>query len=290
MLPILTPEHLADVPGLDDLVLPALVEETVTFELRKGAGFRHTLALAGRGGTGKTQLGLAIAKELQAEQVIVINTAPTGEKWREIYAAIDEGTFILMDEIHTYGKHPEVLDLGENALGLGRKLDALWIYAATTDRGKVPQPAMSRFPVRLDLTYSPEEINRIADVISARFDIELSDEERKILVKASVGNPRTMRNILGFWAAGPKNAIRMSSLTADGLDPDAIRLLFALAKLRSGATIGEERLAGLLNASSSGGGIKDVLAVVVQLGFVEYASTGLAITPAGRHRIAPPKG
>ena len=283
---IVTRDILADELSLSDLVLPAKVEEVLTFELTAaspGRPFGNCLALAGRGGTGKTSLGLALAKELDAEQVIMISSAPNRNEWVDIYDAIEDGTFILCDEIHTYGKHSQLLDLGEGGRTLGKRVQ-YWLFGATTDRAKMTQPLMSRFPVRVNMQYSDDEIERIADVTAERAGYALDDVERAKLIRASIGNPRTMRTIMRYITAGMDQAIRLAQLTADGLDDDAIAMLKYLSSMPLHASIGEDRLAKVLNAGS---GIADVSAALKQLGYIEYTPGGICISQVGRRRLAP---
>ena len=283
-------EMLEDELGLEDIVLPETIDDILTYELvtsaKRNRPFRHTLALAGSGGTGKTTLGFALAKALDAEQVLLISAAPVRAEVEWIQANIEDGTFVLADEIHSYGKQTWLLDLLEGARGLGRRVE-FTAFGATTNRGQIPQTIMSRFPIRLDINYNDEELARIADQIASRFKITLNEEDRGVLLRASVGNPRTMRNILGFWDKGPTEAVRMAQLTRDGLDGSCLAMLDYLAD--HGKPVGRATLARILEAP---GGIQDVEAVLIRRKYVAPTPSGLSITHAGikRARIRAEKG
>lgn len=280
---IIKPDFLDQELSLEDMILPSTVDKVVRYELvnshRRNRPFRHTLALAGMGGTGKTTLGFALAKELNADQVLLVSAKPVRSEVEFILENIEDGTFLLLDEIHSYANQTWLLDLLEGARGLGRRVD-FTAFGATTNKGQLPQTIITRFSIRLDINYSDDELARIADQIASRFEIDLDKEGRDILLRASVGNPRTMRNILGFWDQGPNEAVRMAQLTVDGLDQSAIAMLEYLSD--HGKPVGRATLARILEAP---GGIQDVESVLIRRRYVSPTPSGLSITHAGIKRI-----
>jgi Holliday junction resolvasome RuvABC ATP-dependent DNA helicase subunit len=277
------PERLASELSLDDLILPANIERVVTFELMRSAREeqlpRHMLALTGAGGLGKTSLGLAIAKEVGCTGVIIVPSKPVRAEVDWIMANLDDGMMLLLDELHSYANQTWLLDTLEGARGIGRSIE-FFAFGATTNRGALPQTVFSRFPVRLDISYSDEELARIADQVASRFGITLDNHGREVLLRAAVGNPRTMRNILGFWDAGPEQAVEMAQLTRDGLDESALRMLEYMAE--HARPIGRATLARVLEAP---GGLADVEAVLIRRRYIKPTPSGLVIEHAGAKRV-----
>lgn len=290
MATLIKPERLAEELSLDELILPAGIEEVITFELTASAREkrppRHMLALTGAGGLGKTSLGLAIAKEIDATGVILVSAKPDRKEVDWIMSTIDDDMVLILDELHSFANQTWLLDTLEGARGIGRSV-RFTAFGATTNRGQLPQTVFSRFPIRLDIAYTDEELGRIADQIASRFDIVLDERGRDILLKAAVGNPRTMRNILGFWAAGPEKAVQMAQLTVDGLDDSALKMLAYLVEHQR--PIGRKTLAGILNAP---GGLNDVEAVLIRRKYIKPTPSGLVAEAAGakRMRIRAEKG
>lgn len=237
------------------------------------------LAMTGAGGLGKTSLGFAIAKEIDADGVILVPSKPVRAEVDWIVANIDDNYVLLLDEIHSYANQTWLLDMLEGARGLGRSIEFM-AFGATTNRGELPQTIKSRFPVQLPIQYSDEELRRIADQIASRFEVTLDDHSREVLLRAAVGNPRTMRTILGFWDAGPEQAVEMAQLTKDGLDGEALKMLEYLAEHQR--PIGRAALARILEAP---GGIDDVAAVLVRRRYIKPTPAGLVIVHAGQERL-----
>jgi Holliday junction resolvasome RuvABC ATP-dependent DNA helicase subunit len=279
---ILNHEALERELSLSELILPPKISRVIEFELvqsaRQSRPPRHMLALAGSGGTGKTSIGLAMAKEL-GYQVMLVSAPPVRAEVDGLKNALEDGMVLLLDEIHSYSRQPWLLDLLEGARGLGRQVE-FCAFGATTNRGQLPQTIMSRFPIRLDIDYTDEQLLQIADQIASRSKIVLSDEERVILLRASVGNPRTMRNILGFWEAGPAEAVSMAQLTRDGLDSGALAMLAYLHE--HDRPIGRDTLSRILEAP---GGIQDVESVLTRRRYITPTPSGLTITAAGKKRL-----
>lgn len=290
MATLITPERLAEELSLDELILPAGIEEVITFEMTASAQERrpprHMLALTGAGGLGKTSLGLAIAKEISAAGVILVSAKPDRKEVDWILAHIEDDMLLLLDEIHSYANQTWLLDTLEGARGIGRSV-RFTAFGATTNRGQLPQTVFSRFPIRLDIAYTDEELGRIADQVASRFGITLDTHGREVLLRAAVGNPRTMRNILGFWAAGPEKAVEMAQLTRDGLDDSALQMLAYL--IDHGRPIGRQALARILGAP---GGLNDVEAVLIRRRYIKPTPSGLVADHAGvkRMRIRAEKG
>jgi Holliday junction resolvasome RuvABC ATP-dependent DNA helicase subunit len=237
---------------------------------------RHMLALTGAGGLGKTSLALAVAKEVDCAGVIIVPAKPVRAEVDWIMATIDDGMMLLLDELHSYANQTWLLDTLEGARGIGRSVD-FFAFGATTNRGALPQTVFSRFPVRLDISYSDEELARIADQVASRFGITLDNHGREVLLRAAVGNPRTMRNILGFWDAGPEEAVQMAQLTRDGLDDvGAARCWSTWPSTQR--PIGRATLARVLEAP---GGLADVEAVLIRRRYIKPTPSGLVIEHAG---------
>lgn len=284
MISVTNRESLAREIGFDGLVVPEKIQRVLNYEIhasqQSGRAHRHCIALAGRGGTGKTSIGLALARSIDAEQMILVPSAPTRKEVEFICATIDDGTFLLLDEIHSYARQTWLLDLLEGARGLGRQV-SFTAFGATTNKGQVPQTLLSRFPIRLDIDYTDDELERIAVAIAARYNITLSPDDMTVLLRASVGNPRTMRTILGFWGAGgPEDAVELAMLTTDGLDNDAIRVLEYLSEHKR--SIGRDMLARVMDAP---GGLEDTVSLLTARRYIELKPQGVCISSAGIRRV-----
>lgn len=283
---ILDPDALALEYSLNDLVIPDDVYSIIEFELESGRKFRNSIALAGMGGAGKTSLMMAIARQIAATRVVLVASKPTAKEIELIKEAIIDDCVLMLDEVHDYAGQAWLLDTTYGARGLikdGKRVE-FTVFAATTNRGAIPQTLMSRFPVKLNLKYSRDEVLRILNQVAGRVGVVLSSEEERILHNASNGNPRTAETILGFWDCGdPHEAVRMSQLTPDGLDHDCIRLLAYLEEHRSQRkAFGRNTLA---KALESPGGIADIEAILIRRKYVIHTPQGLEISANGINRV-----
>lgn len=286
---ILEPELLSQEYSLNDLILPADVADIINYELqeseRQGRMFRNTLALTGSGGLGKTSLGLAIGRQIGASKVIMVTAKPDRKEQDRILDSLEDGSLLLLDEIHDYAKQTWLLDTIYGARGLTRdgKRIEFTVFAATTNKGQLPQTVVSRFPIKLHLRYTSEEFQQIVHKLAERFGVDLSVdiEGMKTLLRASNGNPRTCETILGFWGIGdPDEAVRMAQLSPDGLTHDALEMLEYLDEHRR--AFGRLTLAKALNAP---GGIDDIEAVLVRRKYIVPTPQGLEITRNGVVRV-----
>lgn len=289
--------------SLQDLIIPQQVLKPLNFELeesqRKGRPFRNTLALSGTGGSGKTSLNMAIARQIRATRVVLVAAKPSSKEVKEIqeaiidtYANVDEENpeqpycVLLLDEIHAYANQPWLLDTTYGARGLirdGRRIQ-FTVLAGTTNRGQMPQTLFSRFPIKLHLHYTDEEFDLILDRVAERFGVVLDPEGKKVLRRAANGNPRTAETILGFWGLGdPREAVLYAQLQPDGLDHEMLRLLQYLEENRqSRDAIGRSTLARAIEAP---GGIDDLEAVLLRRRYIRHLPQGIQITPNGIKRV-----
>lgn len=287
---ILDPDALALEYSLNDLVIPEDVHEIIAFELEaceaEGRTFRNSLALAGTGGAGKTTLMLAIARQIAATRVVLVASKPTAKEVELIKEAIIDGCVLMLDEVHDYANQAWLLDTTYGARGLirdGKRID-FTVFAATTNRGALPQTLFSRFPIKLNLRYSREEVVQILDQVAKRFSVDLDDDGRKVLYNAANGNPRTAETVLGFWGCGdPREAVKMAQLEPDGLDHDCLRLLAYLEEHRSQRkAFGRNTLA---KALESPGGIADIEAILIRRRYIIHTPQGLEISSNGVKRV-----
>jgi Holliday junction resolvasome RuvABC ATP-dependent DNA helicase subunit len=280
MVAIISDTEIDKEPSLQDLILPQGVKQVLAYELKTGKPFRNAIALAGMGGTGKTALAFAVARQLAATRLILVSTRPEKKEIEFIQDSIIDGAFLFCDEIHGYASQSWLLDVLYGAKGLGRKVE-FTSFAATTDRGKLPQTIMNRCPVKLFMQYSKEEELLIAERIASRFNVTLTDDERRILVNASVGIPRTMETLLGFFGNGDMNeAVQLAQLTVDGLDVDCLAMLEYLDEINR--PIGRDTLAKVLSAP---GGIHDIEMILSKRRYIQPTPGGLKVTPRGKARM-----
>lgn len=279
--------------SIHDLIIPTKVWNIIAFELESceetGRPFRNCLGLSGMGGAGKTSLMLAIARQIRATRVVMVASKPSTKEIGEIKEALIEGgdgSVLMLDELHAYANQAWLLDTTYGARGLMKdgKPVQFSVFGATTNKGMLPQTLNSRFPIKLNLHYSDEELHQILEQIAKRFDIELDDDGRRVLFRAMNGNPRTAETILGFWGVGdPHEAVRMAQLTPDGLDHDCLRLLQYLEDHRGQReAFGRATLARAIEAP---GGIADIEAVLLRRKYIMHTPQGVQISRNGISRV-----
>lgn len=269
----------------------------------------HVLIASGVAGIGKSALVRLIAQEMGVGLLEVQGPVDATEGIRTL-SAMQDGDILFWDEIH-------------NAVSVG-KAKAEWllsylqdgviitsggithvpnvtVIAATTDAQRLPEAILSRFTVKPVLeSYSDEEAEAIVEVVSRNVFTKIGltppgEWNRKAIVEASNGNPRTITQLLkilrdsalasgnigyGVDTYPMDDMFTWSGLTADGLDRDAqqyLLTLFVSPSFRSG----EKSLAQALGQP---GGVRHTEKLLIQKGLVRIVSNGRELTAEGVER------
>lgn len=229
------------------------------------AKFPHTL-LTGVPGSGKTEMARWIAYKRNAyfEELLAPVTA----------AAIPQEGVVLLDEAHRQ-KQPEPL--------FGVMMDdnvTVTIIAATTRPELLDSAFKSRFFLQLHISkYSQEDMELIIQHLATD---EIPTDSVSMFARASAGNPRQANrimetaNLIGSY--DPVTVLSTCRITADGLTEGQHDYLAALK--RGGKPMGLTNLALLVGRDETT--VREMEPYLVELGLVEFTSSGRTLTALGR--------
>ncbi|MEW6743764.1 MAG: AAA family ATPase [Planctomycetota bacterium] len=163
--------------------------------------------LTGRPGLGKTTLAAAFATDLgrgfhAAHGGLLID--PTAVL--SLLSDLDRGDVLFIDEVHALP--PPVAELmytavestyvdipvkeGTNSRLLRLRLEPFTFIGATTEEDRLPKPLLQRFRTRIELEpLAGDEMATLLDREAEQRGLAVDDEARRVLVSASLGNPRT---------------------------------------------------------------------------------------------------
>ena len=285
----------------------ALMLAIKSAEFRK-ARLPHVLIASGSPGVGKSALARLIGAQMGVG-VTEITGEMNQDRARAVIGVMKSGDILVWDEFHqalNAGKrHAEWLltFLQEGTLmgpeGLV-KMPAVTVVAATTDKGCIPEPILSRFGVIPELeAYTEAEYHQIARNASVGFfeSVGLAPltDSTLIEVTAASKSPRLMKHLLAnlrdceIGGVAERNAegdldlsdtLDLMGLTRDGLDSDSISYLLAL--FSSDKPIGIRHLMSQL-------GMADIpILVEAELnrrGYLSVSRDGRQITAEGRERV-----
>lgn len=255
----------------------------------------HTL-LCAPPGAGKTSLAEMVADRL-GEPFEVI-TMPAG---KHLFRMVSEfAGVLLLDEIHRASVAEQELLLNLLEFGYlqdtsGRRIQANWltVIGATTERQKLIQPLIDRFPIRPDYDeYTTDEMTRIVLGMAVKADVDIPEDVAEAFGKAATGTPRKAGQfVLGYrdlWNAMKgqreptvEEVFHLCRTETDGLTGRHMKYLETLNIL--GGTKGLPVLCALLKESPSE--LMELETLLVKQGLLTYSERGRELTQAGMARV-----
>ena len=273
---------------------------------KRKAPLDHVLLASGHPGIGKTALALLIARELGGQVRTVSGPIDTGAALMMLVDLEDRDT-LFIDEAHRLveggkGKSEWLLNYLQDGVVLtpfgAEKVAQVTVVAATTDAGKLPEPLLSRFPLRPPLTgYSEQEAAKIAAVLARKIMVDLpapSSRNCLDLARAGNNNPRGIRRLLitlrdvaivdsRVWDGKHydiTDVLTYQGITQDGLDETAQKYLKVLA-FELNTRAGERAIRDRLNEP---GGLRATEQILMEKGLIGRTTGGRMLTGAGIRR------
>ena len=224
--------------SLDDLVGQTKVKESLKISIeaaKKEQRHLPHILCEGPPGTGKTSLGLLIAKEMDVD-LLTVNAANirSVKNLLPYLMALSGRSVLFIDEIHRLPKiveeflYPVMEDYRMDILTEGEPetidLPVFTMVGATTSGGSLSQPFYDRFVIKEHLTfYSPDELAKLAGSNADKIGIDITDEQMLAIAKRSKGTPRILnarlqwyRNYTSFYEGEEHNIDKIFS--SQGID------------------------------------------------------------------------
>ncbi len=243
----------------------------VTAARQRGEVMDHVL-LNGPPGLGKTTLAGIIANELGSN--LRCTSGPTIEKAGDLAGLLtnlEEGDVLFIDEIHRLQRTIEeylypamedfkldiIIDQGPNARSVRINLPPFTLIGATTRRGLLTAPLLTRFPIteRVDY-YQAEDLKKIVLRAAGLIHLEADEEGAMEIARRSRGTPRIANNLLRrvrdyaqvrgdgrITSRSADAALAMLEIDCNGLDEMDKRLLETIIVKFGGGPVGLNNLA-----------------------------------------------
>lgn len=258
--------------------------------------FQHTL-LAGPAGYGKSTLARIIAGELNDSIVELVMPV----KPKVIAAALHNNPFgiLFLDEIHLASKGDQntllsLLEDGFYQTTSGLRVDGrrVTVIGATTEEKDLIKPLRDRFMLKPFFeSYTSAEMAQIVTGMGARINVHLMPETADGLARATGGVPRMARRLVlaarslsdtGRGTSVPE-ILDQVGVDSDGLTEEHFAYLNCLKSLDGSA--GLAMLTKMLQ--TSGSVLDDIERLLVERGFIRFASTGREMLAPGWAKVAP---
>lgn len=277
----------------------------------------HILLASGVPGIGKTTLALLAAGEMAAN-VRVVSGKITAPEARLMLSDMDDGDFLIIDEIHLLvsgGKAAAegwLLHMLQDGVILGPRgpevQPNVTIVGCTTDVGKLPSTIRDRFMITPKIVdYSDDEGAAIALTMAHRMfsasglAVPSIDNCRTVAL-AATNNPRVMRSVLittrdlalaeeisyDFTESNDDQvgydltiALEWGGLTRDGLTTTCQRYIVALLREFAGEPAGEKAMSDRLQEP---GGLRDTERLLARKELIVTTKRGRCLTQAGIKR------
>ena len=293
----LRPRRLEDYVG--QAALKAELEVRMESALTRGKPLDHVL-LTGRPGYGKTSLAQIIAAEMD-EPFIGLTGALKLHELAEIVRT-HQGVLFL-DEIHRWSPKDQeslltLIEDGYLDIGNGRVIDVPWltVVAATTERQRLIEPLVRRFPFAPEFDdYSEDEMVRIVLDMGERAGTFIDVDDAQVFARATAGRPRQARNLVLAYrdldvirAEGElvdaEDVLKMVRVDPDGLGVLHYRYLQHLAEHCEGGQGGLKTMCNLLGLKE--GAVMDLERLLLSRGLIQLGNRGRLLTSAGCSKLS----
>lgn len=272
-----------------------------------GEPLDHVL-LSGFAGYGKTTLAKLIAKRYNSEgipQMTMLVPPFTPNTLYQTALDMDDYDFLFIDEIHKLADNgPRAAEnllhlLEEGTLYLNdgvHKLRAFTVIGATTDRDKLPETIIDRFPIKpVFKPYSESELLRIAFNFTKFYNVRLNASTMVAIAKACRGTPRLARELVqsardlqisSGYECQPDQLLKFKDLEPNGVGPQHRQYLISLYELFRQETkngviyvAGEAAMISLLRETKNG--LARIERFLLELGYIDRSPRGRMLTQRG---------
>ncbi len=274
--------------------------------------FPHTF-FVGAPGLGKTTLAKIIAYELRRN--IKITSGPVLDKAGSVaglLTSLKEGDILFVDEVHRMPKVCQeilytamedfALDLvigkGNASKVVRLSIPRFTLIAATNKPNLCLGPFLDRFTLFFKLDYySEEELMEVVRRLAEKWSIEIEEEARRLIARASKGVPRQAINLLkklkefAFLSSAQEKPLKIGleelkrffkilEIDEWGLTPEDRRCLLTLYQEFKGGPVGLTSLA--LSANISPEELETLYEpALIRLGLIARTRKGRVLTQKG---------
>lgn len=288
----LRPTTWDDYVGQETLTTQLRVKCQAAFKLAKPLGH---LLISGTPGSGKTTLAQLAASETGDTLAVISRPVNENDLMQVLWDLPGGRGIVFIDEAHRQPKKTQegLLTLCEEGYIQTRwgteHFDWLTVIFATTDKRKLDEALQSRCTILNMRPYTADEMVQIVEGMAERANVPLDRPTCEALAAASNGVPRAARHLV--LAAQEIDAVgqpltvdrilTQHGVEADGLTEDHLEYMRTL--LNVGGQAGLEVLSTRLGLHRTQ--LQRVERLLVDRGYIRYASQGRVLTGVGRGRL-----
>lgn len=248
-------------------------------------------------GAGKTTLAalIAAALELPFESLTMPVSLKTLCRTIQRFDGV-----LLLDEIHrcSTSQQEQLLTLlleGYLQTNTGQQIDAGWltIVGATTERWKLIEPLIERFPIAPTWAdYTEDELTQITLMMARKAHQEMTEEVAMLLGRAAAGTPRRARQFVLAYrdlacslerTPTAAECTELCETESDGLSLAHVKYLEILDAL--GGAKGLKVLCSLLRMNEAT--VTELERLLINKEFIIFGDAGRQLTKAGFARVRP---